>query len=407
MTVRERNTEIWQDYTDFAYRGIDNPLQSYEETVNLLGESFIEGAIFIVDDKNRIKLEQLADMIQLGNDQIANERAIVDSKAETRRIVMALESATNDYIMIIARYVTEVKSQIMDARILALEMSENEITLAGRRAALAEERADIKIQEIDLQIQLEGIERKHVEIEKLRAELSVAKANVAVIMAEIDVTEAELAVINGRVQKAMAEIEKIELTVEVAKVLADLIVRQIAGVRLESERADLEAIADVIAIKLAAILALIDKRIENVRERTGDEKNLLEVLKQLQVANLDEQQIWLERAASDETIQTFKEGATDDFLEALRKIEELVTEWAIKWIEESNKDKSEIYIQQARDAALTNQATAEGYMRQHRKTYTSRTLSQKIIKGATSLGGSCGGGMVPGDDDNDWEVDIE
>jgi hypothetical protein len=413
MTIEKRNAAIWQDYTDFAYRGIKNTLESHEETINLLGEASVLGDIYIVNDKNRIKVAQLDDVIQLGRDQILNEQAITDSKAETQRTIMALKSVTNDYVLTVVRYAANVKGQISDARLLAIEMGENEVALAGQRAVLSDEKADIKIQEIDMRVQLEGIERQHVEIEKLRAELSVAKANTTLIMANIDVKRAELSVIKGQVEKAMAEISKVELTVQVAMTLADLVVRQIAGVRLESERADLAAIADVIGIKLTAALALIDQKIGNVREKTEDERETLESLRDLQVAKLDEQQIWLEQAASNADIHDYKEIANDEFLSSLRDLEELVSSWAIKYIKESNQNQDEIYRQNARDSALTLRAQADGYMKKTTRSYTNAITAQHIVKGSASLLSSGCSGLggwphVPSHEDEDepWEVNI-
>jgi hypothetical protein len=320
-------------------------------------------------------------MVNLGYDQIANEEKIVDLNAITKRSIMALKLATNDYIIAIIEYAVEVKSQIEDARILAIEMSQNKVTLAGNRATLADEKADIEIQEIDLKIELENIERKHVEIEKLKAKLSVAKANTQLIMAEIDVKKAELSVINGRVQKVMSEVDKINLTVDVAGALADIMVRQIAGVRLESERADLSAMAEVIAIKLSSMLSVIDERMQNVLKKTMAETELLSSLKGLQVAKLNDQQTQIEEAESADVIQIYKKEENEKFLGELRHIEEILTELAIRLIDQNTEGNTRTDRQNLEDKSLTLKAQAEGYRRKETKTRITAKTSQKVNKG--------------------------
>lgn len=381
MLSRNRNTGIWKDYTDFTYRGISNNLKSDESTVNVLGRSFIESGISIIDDKNSIRFDQLEDMVNLGYDQIANEEKIVDLNAITKRSIMALKLATNDYIMAVVKYATEVKSQIEDARILAIEMSQNRVVLAENKATLADEKADIEIQEIDLKIELENIERKHVEIEKLKAKLSVAKANTQLIMAEIDVKKAELSVINGRVQKVMSEVDKINLTVDVAGALADIMVRRIAGVRLGSERADLSAMAEVIAIKLSSMLSVIDERMRNVLEKTVDETELLSSLEGLQVAKLDDQQTQIEEAESADVIQIYKKEENEKFLGELRHAEKILTELAIRLIDQNTDGNIETDKQRLEDNRLTLKAQAEGYRRKETKTRITAKTEQTVKKG--------------------------
>jgi len=417
MSIINRNGAIWQDYTDLDYRGIENPLKSNGASLDVIGSSYVRNGMFIVDDKNRIMLVQLDDMIKLGNDTVSNDMAVIDLKAETQRTKMALESATNDYVLAVVRFADEVKSQIMEAKMFALELSRNEVTLSEKRATLADEKAAIQITETGLKIKIEELERKHVEIEKLRAELSVAKANTQLIMSEIDVKKAELAVINGQVQKAMAEVDKIELTTNVAITLADLLVRQIAGVRLESERADLSAIAQIIAMKLDASINNINTEIRNVQNKERYERDLLAFLGHIHNAKIRDQDHQLEIMEGEGRVQLFKEDTTKEFLEQLREIEELITESAIKVAEASNEKNTEIYRQNARDASIKLRAVAEGYTKQVNETYTDRTLSQHIVEGSSSAmhdnGQHHSSGKYDTDfnritplRDKDWDADI-
>lgn len=327
MPVNARNIAIWNPFNTFSHRGILNPITANETVLDNLGKNLISGDILIVDDEIRIREEQRDALFQLGYDTITNEMTLMDMDAATKRAVMALQIAANDYMMLVEDYIVQVLNLISDAKDYAFEVGQNAIDLARVKAEIAEEKGAIYIQEVDLRIQLEEIERKHVEIELLRAELAAAKAHTRLIMAEIDVARAELALVEANVKVAMADLEKIQIEVDIAMTLADIIVRGLTSVKYDVEVAEIASNYQMIADKLAAILAIIAEKKVQIEHQTDSRGNVLEDIVSLNTSDVEAQSKRIDEVTSDQVVHAYESDKVDDVLaEERSKIATLVSE---------------------------------------------------------------------------------
>lgn len=327
MPVNARNIAIWKPFNTFSHRGILNPITANETVLDNLGKNLISGDILIVDDEIRIREEQRDALFQLGYDTITNEMTLMDMDAATKRAVMALQIAANDYMMLVEDYIVQVLNLISDAKDYAFEVGQNAIDLARVKAEIAEEKGAIYIQEVDLRIQLEEIERKHVEIELLRAELAAAKAHTRLIMAEIDVARAELALVEANVKVAMADLEKIQIEVDIAMTLADIIVRGLTSVKHDVEVAEIASNYQMIADKLAAILAIIAEKKVQIEHQTDSRGNVLEDIVSLNTSDVEAQSKRIDEVTSDQVVHAYESDKVDDVLaEERSKIATLVSE---------------------------------------------------------------------------------
>lgn len=314
MPVNARNISIWKPFNTLSHRGIPNPITANETVLNNLGKNLISGDILIIDDELRIKEEQRDILFQLGYDTIANEMTLMDMDAATKRAIMALQIAANDYMMLVEAYIVEVLNLISDARDYAFEVGQNAIQFAMVKAEIAEEKGAIYIQEVDLKIQLEEIERKHVEIELLRAELAAAKAHTRLIMAEIDVARAELALVEANVKVAMADLEKIQIEVDIAMTLADIIVRGLTSVRYDVEVAEIAANHQMITDKLAAILAIITEKKVQIEHQVDSKGNVLEDIVSVNASDIEAQSKRIAEVNSDQAVHGHEADKVDSIL---------------------------------------------------------------------------------------------
>jgi len=288
--------------------GIVNPVSSEEDLFDNTNKRAVDTIVSIVDDDIRIKEEQLNDTIVLEEAKIANQQAIEDSKATNQRTIIALQTATNSYLILTEKYIKDVQALLMSAKEYALTIEEKEIALALLKAEVAEEKADVRIAEIDMRIDLEEINRKFVEIDVLKAELDVAKANVRLVMTQIEIDEAELKVIQARVDKAMMAVEKVTLEADVALVFADIAVRQLTETKYNIESAEIAAGYAWISDKLQSIIDILNVRQDQLIERINHEDGLLEDETESYNAKTDNLDIQYEEAQSNERVQDYEES---------------------------------------------------------------------------------------------------
>lgn len=333
MPVNKRNISVWKPLTTLAYMGVPNPLLDNGTVLDNLGQSLIGGAVTIVDDATRIKEEQRDALVKLGYDTITNQMTLADMNATTRRSVMALEIAANNYIMLVENYIIEVLNLITDAKEYAFELGKNAIDLAQVKAEIAEEKGAIYIQKVDLQIELEEIERKHVEIELLRAELSVAKAHTRLLMAEIEVSRAELALIEVNVKAAMANLAKIQIEVDIAMTIADIIVRGLTTVKYEVEVAEIAASFGIIGSKLSAVLSLIAEKGVQLGIQTESKETIFGDITDLNAANIEAQSKRIDEVNSNQSVHEHEASKIADVLSEEEAQISALTEQIINEIE--------------------------------------------------------------------------
>lgn len=297
-----------------TYMGITNLLQVEESLFDDVNKKLINTVVSIVDDDVRIKKDQLDELTALESAKVINEQAIADAKAVTQRTIIALQTVTNNYLIVVDRYIKDVQALLMDAREYALSIQKKEVALGLLRAEVAEEKADVKIAELDMRIDLETINRKFVEIDVLKAELGVAKANVRLIMTQIEIEEAELREIQARVDVAMMAVEKVTLESDIALIFADISTRQLTKTRYDVENAEIQATYAWIADKLQSVLDILGVRQSQLIAKINTQKTLKTDATSLYNAQKDYVDLQYEEAQSDASVQNYKESATASVL---------------------------------------------------------------------------------------------
>jgi len=310
MSVDSRNTAIWKSLAPLEYMGIANPLNNNEIIADDLGKAMVINPVVVTDDAFRIKTEQRDSIIKLGYDKMENSKTLAAMDATTKRSVMALRIAANDYMFLVDKYISEVLGLIADAKDYALNVGKNVIILAKERAEIAEEKGAIYVKKVDIQIDLEEIQRKHVEIELLRAELAVAKTHTQLLMAEIDVQRAELRVIETDVKAAMAAVEKIQIEVNIEMVIADIITRSLTTVKYQVQVAEIAADFGMISAKLIAIEKIIKEKKTQLTKKRQFEAANSRIIGRQTAADLETQQKRIDEVKSSQSVQAYKKSKT-------------------------------------------------------------------------------------------------
>jgi len=310
-----RNDTIWNGINPIVYMGLINSVSIEESLFDNTNKKLVNTVVSIVDDDIRIKEEQLNDSSELEVAKIANEQSIADSKAVNERAIIALQTITNAYLIVVDKYIKDVQAILMSAREYALTIQEQEIPLGLLRAEIAEEKADARIAELDMRIDLEEINRKFVEVEVLKAELDVAKANVRLVMTQIEIDEAELKVIQARVDKALMAVEKVTLEADIALIFADIATRKLTETKYDVERAEITATYTWIADKLQSALDILTVRQSQIEEQIKLQNGLLVDETSLAYAKLDNILIQYEETQSNEAVQSYEESKTNLILQ--------------------------------------------------------------------------------------------
>ena len=313
--TNNRNNTIWNGINPMVYMGLANPVSIEESLFDTTNKKLVDTVISIVDDEVRIKEEQLNDMTELESAKIANEQSIADSKAMNERAIIALQTITNNYLILVDKYIKNVQALLMDAKEYALTIQEQEIALGLLRAEVAEEKADARIAELGMRIDLEELNLKMAEVDVLKAELDVAKANVRLVMTQIEIDEAELKVIQARVDKAMMAVEKVTLEADVALIFADIATRKLTETKYNVEDAEITATYTWIADKLQSVLDILTERQSQITEQISLQNSLLADETVLYNAKRDNIAIQYEETQSNEDVQDYDKSQTESILQ--------------------------------------------------------------------------------------------
>ena len=309
LKARTKDRSCWKTLSPIVYMGIQDSID--ETTLDNINKNLVQTLVDIVDDEFRIKEEQLLAVVQLEYDKIAAEKAIADAKAVATRIVFALTTVANDYILSIEHYIVSVQSLLMDAQEYAFVVEQKRVALGLLGAELAEEKAEVRIAKIDMQIELEALSRKFVEVDVLKAELNVAKADVKLVLAEVAIEEARLDEVEARIALVMTDVEKAKLTADIAMIFAEIAVKELTKRKYEVESAEIAAEYARIAEKLASILAILVIKQEQLSEQSNLQIELLGDVEELLTAKKDQLDIREEETQMSLDILEYEEAAID------------------------------------------------------------------------------------------------
>ena len=249
--------------------------------------SLIENPISTIERIFGLQEAYLAAETEYGYHEIDVHTTIEDEKATTKRAIMALQIATEQFIQAIEKYAADIDRQIMNAKIFAAEIENQQLLLLETgRTDLAEERAIIQVKETQARIILETIERNFVELDILKINLEVARGYVRKLLAELDVTRAELEIVKSLIEQAMATVREAEIKANIANIFADILTKQLIKTEYDVTKAEIVAGFAFIQERLTSLLELsglkraqedLRTSIEEAIQRGISEQTVLEI----------------------------------------------------------------------------------------------------------------------------------
>lgn len=270
--TRTRNTRLW---ITFDWGGIMDPLDSVQADENLLKRTKIEDLMLISDQEWDLK-ETIRDKnYELDRFEIDQDQKLAEDKVALGREKLSIRTATDEYILAVQLYDAQVKFLLQLAREYAAEVELEQLEVEKERTILAVEKEEQRALEINARIFYEQIARAQVEADLARAQLDVAKAHVRIVLSQIEAEQAELRIVEMELEKVMAEADKATLQADVANIWAEIVVKQLAEVRLDVQRREIEVGFEIIAAKLADVLNLWGARIDSEEVKTLAEKEVL------------------------------------------------------------------------------------------------------------------------------------
>ena len=270
-----RNQSVWGQ----TWEGLSLPeLAVLEREAGKHWGFLVSSYLATIDEELRLKQLELDQINDLSQAEIEQERQLAWEKYETERQKLSIRMAAEEYFLAAKQYETQVKAVIMAAREYAAEMEREQALLEKARAELAVEKEQLRTQDLTAQVFLQAVERAMVEADVAKLKLQAARARVDIVEAEVAARRAEVALIEADVKEAMAEAERADLLADVASIFAQVVVKQLAPVKLDVETKEIEAGFRYIQAKLDDMLRLWSIREQSMEQRGEAERKLLEEL---------------------------------------------------------------------------------------------------------------------------------
>lgn len=238
----------------------------------------MEGYLASIDADYEVKEAERDRGTELAQAEIDQEMRLALEKYETDRRRLAIRMAAEEYFLAAKRYEAQVRALIMSAREYAAAMEREQAQVEKLKAELAVEKEHLRVKDLTAQVFLQAVERAMVEADVAKMRLQAVKARVDVVEAEVAAKRAEVALIEAEVKEAMAEAERADLLADVASIFAQVLVKQLASVKLDVETKEIEHGFRYIQAKLDDMLRLWDIRETRMELREEAEKRLLEEL---------------------------------------------------------------------------------------------------------------------------------
>lgn len=321
VRTRLRNDSLW---LTLDWGGLLDPLASQQEIMDSLGQSGIENFMAVADEPWDIKESQRDRTYEVDKFSIAQDYQIADDKVATGRAKLAIEKATDEYVLAVKLFGAKVRALLMVAKEYAFQVELEQLAVAELQAVLAVEKELLRRKDINAKIYYEYIQRAMVEADLAKAKVEVAKAHVRAILADIAAGEADIRLITAETEQYMAQADKAGLQADVAMIFAEILTKKLSAVKLDMGQAEIAAGFEFIQTRLDDALALlaIQEREETLKtdyanaalEETGlifpDEKASEDLREQEQ---LDAREVF-----------TFTENATEQNLAAERALKALL-----------------------------------------------------------------------------------
>lgn len=255
--TRERNASLWMI---LDWGGLLDPLTNQQADLNLLGQSGIENRMVVSDEAWEIKESQQTRKAELDQAEIEQDRRLADDKVALGRAQLAIRQTTDEYLLAVRIYDSNVRNLLMAAREYAAQVEQEQLAVEESRALLGAAKEGLRQEQINAQIYFESIQRVQVEVEMARAQVDVVKAHVRAALANIEADRAEVDLLEAQVQQYVAEADKITLQADVATIYAEILTKKLSEIRLDVGHKEIEAGFSYLQARLQDMLAHWDQR---------------------------------------------------------------------------------------------------------------------------------------------------
>jgi hypothetical protein len=279
VQLRERSRERSQSvFVPCELGGILSPVAGRHAALTILSQSGVENSMAIVDAAMDIKEYQRDKTHELEQFGINQDRQIADEKAATERRKLAIKRVSEDLQFAVLQRDAAVKALLMDVKQYAAEVEIEQLDVERQRVGVAIAKEGLRLKQANAGIFLEYINKKMVEVDIAKHRVEAAKANVRAVIAGIEAGEAEIKLLNAQIEVYMQEADKAGLQADVATIYAQIMSKELSQVKLDVNRAEIEAGFSYIATKLSDMAAIYG--VKNIVEQIkGDlERALLNEL---------------------------------------------------------------------------------------------------------------------------------
>src|SRR5208337_2933082 len=226
----ERNRTLW---TPFEWGGLMRPLAAEQAMLNTLGRAGVAVPLAIVDENWRVKEYQAKRGTEVDQAAIGQDRLIADMKVETGLIKLAIEQATNEYVLAAEFYDAKVRSLLMGAHEYAAAIELKMLAVEAAETELAIDKEALHLQTVEADIIKEAVKQAMVATEIVKNQLEAQKAVLRAAEAAVAAGEAEIKAEEALVSVAQAQAEKATLQADVAMIFARIVTLKLEAIKLD------------------------------------------------------------------------------------------------------------------------------------------------------------------------------
>jgi hypothetical protein len=202
----ERNRTLW---VSFEWGGLLCPLAAEQKVLNDLGRAGVANPMAIADENWRVKEYQVKRSNEVDQAVVNQERLIADMKVETGLVKLAIEQATNDYVLTADFYSAKVRSLLMGTQEFAAAVELKMLAVEASEVTLFIAKEALHLQDVEDKIIEEGIAQQFVATDIAKNQIVAQEAIVKAAEAQVGAGEAEV-----KVEEADLAIAKEELRLE-------------------------------------------------------------------------------------------------------------------------------------------------------------------------------------------------
>ena len=371
--TRQRAYAVWQPVDllgDMGYR----LASELRRMVDRLGKDSIKNLIKSIDSEFAVRLEQLRQNTEAAYARIKVDKQVVDMDIETRRYILALRTAANDYVIAVERFATEVANLVMDARFYAAQKAEKQLELEDKRYEVDQEIAEIRVKRLEAEISEEDLRKQLAEVDVARTEVRVAEARARAVMAQASAKRTEARVAMTKVQTSMAEVDKLRAEADAAMNKARAALEAIYSIRAEAGEAEIAARILAANSVLESVKLEYEARVKAVEAAIQGVNEVLQLIPDLQEAQVEAIKSAIDVAAAGAEAAEYSKN---ERISAARTVDETlnqVIESRIQALEARLSGQAELAEARVEAARIIAQATK--WASENRKYYERGSVDQ-------------------------------